>query len=101
MQRLDQGYEKRLRIWSANRKEFDSNRLSIIHEAEIVSALARIIQQPEYEFYDDDEYLAHCHQLEIAARQVAAAAEESNLEQVQKHLGAMNKACSRCHEGYK
>jgi len=101
MQRLEQSYEQRLKRWSANQAEFEKNRSSLIHEAQILAALAEIIQQPAYEFYDDDDYLSHCSQLKRHAQQVAAGSQESNLEKVQKHLGELSKTCSRCHEGYK
>ena len=101
MQRLEQSYEQRLKRWSANQAQFEKNRSSLIHEAQILAVLAEIIGQPAYEFYDDDDYLSHCSQLKIHTQQVAAGAQESNLEKVQKHLGELSKTCSRCHEGYK
>ena len=101
MQRLEQSYEQRLKRWSANQAEFEKNRSALIHEAQILAALAEIIQQPAYEFYDDDDYLSYCSQLKIHAQHVAAGSQESNLKKVQKHLGELSKTCSRCHEGYK
>ena len=81
--------------------EFEKNRMPLIHEARIHAALAEIMQQPSYEFADDDDYRGHGNQLKIDAQQIVQAAEERNLEQVQLFVGQLNKTCSRCHEAYK
>jgi hypothetical protein len=101
MQRLEQGQTERLKPFVATQAEFEKNRPAVIHEAQIIAAIAEIIQREEYEFYDDDEYCAFCKQLQKQARQVALAAEENNLAELQLHLGEMTKSCSACHEGYK
>lgn len=101
MQRLEQGHTERLKPFVATQAEFEKNRLAVIHEAEIIAAIAEIIQQEEYEFYDDDEYCTFCKQLQKQAQQLALAAQENNLAELQLHLGEMTKSCSACHEGYK
>jgi cytochrome c556 len=101
MQRLEQGYDQRLKQWSTNQAEFEKNQSTLIHEAQIYAALAEIMSQPAYEFGDDDDYLAHCGQLKVHAQEVVTATRERNLAKVQQSLGELNKTCSRCHESYK
>ena len=101
MRRLAQGYAEGLKSWSVDAEEFEKNRMPLIHEARIHAALAEIMQQPSYEFADDDDYRGHGNRLKIDAQQIVQAAEERNLEQVQHFVGQLNKTCSRCHEAYK
>ena len=101
MRRLAQGYADGLKSWSFDVDEFEKNRMSLIHEARIHGVLAEIMQQPSYEFSDDDDYRGHGNQLKIDAQQIVQAAEEKNLEQVQHFVGQLNKTCSRCHEAYR
>ena len=101
MRRLAQGYADGLKSWSFDADEFEKNRMSLIQEARIHAVLAQIMQQPSYEFSDDDDYRSHGERLKIDAQQIVQAAEERNLEQVQHFVGQLNKTCSRCHEAYK
>ncbi|MDA1278135.1 MAG: cytochrome c [Verrucomicrobia bacterium] len=101
MKRLEEAHQKRLRPLTANETEFDKNRTQVIHEAEIIAALAQVIQREGYEYHDDDDYLAFCRQLQQQARGVVEAAKGKNLAEVQKHVGEISKSCSACHEGYK
>jgi hypothetical protein len=101
MQRLEDAHDNRLRPLTANQAEFDKNLTQVIHEAEVIAALAQVIQREEYEYYDDDDYLAFCQQLVQQARGVVEAAKGKNLAEVQKYVGEITKSCSACHEGYK
>ena len=101
MRRLQQGYAEGLRPWSADAEEFEKNQLSVIHESRIHAALAEILQQPSYELNDDDEYQRHGRRLKSDSQQILQSAQESNLNQVQRFVGELNKTCSRCHEDYK
>ncbi|MEK6248350.1 MAG: hypothetical protein N2C12_09240, partial [Planctomycetales bacterium] len=101
MLRLETAHNERLRPLTANQQEFDKNRSQVIHEAEIIAALAEVIQREEYEYYDDDDYLQYCRQIQQQARQVVEAASEKNFVEVQRNVGSISKTCSGCHEGYK
>ncbi len=101
MQRIEEADKERIKPGITNESEFKKNRSLLVHEAEVIAALAEIIQRAEYEFYDDDDYLAYCKQLQQQASQLALAVRENNLTEVQRHYGEITKTCSACHEGYK
>lgn len=101
MQRLEISLDKRLRPWTANAREFQRHQREAVHEAEVVAALAEIIQHEEYEFYDDDEYLAFCKRLRDHAIAARTAARENNFDSLQQAVGEISKSCSACHEDYR
>jgi len=101
MQRIERSDKERIKPWIANDAEFKQNRESLLHEAEIIAALAEIFQQEEYEFYDDDDFVAYCKQLQKQAQELVSAIKSQNLPEVQKLYGEISKTCSACHEGYK
>lgn len=101
MKRLETAERERLSPWVANEGEFQRKVDGILHEAQIVAALAEIIQREEYEFWDDDSYLEYARSLGKAAREIAAAAEANDYQAARKAAGEMSKSCSACHEDYR
>lgn len=101
MIRLKQAYEERIRPWTADQGEMDRHRSEIKHEAEMIAAMAEVIQREEYEFHDDDDYIELCKNMQRHALAAAAAVEQNNLAAAQRSLGEMSKTCSACHEGYR
>ncbi len=53
MKRLEQSQQQGLAPWSANEAEFARNADKLSHEAQLVAALAEVIQHDGYEFADD------------------------------------------------
>ena len=101
MDRLKIAYNERLKPWTASQAEFERHRTAVKHEAEIIAALAEVIQREQFEFYDDDDYLAYCRNMQRHAQATAVAAAENNVAEAQRLLGEISKNCSSCHEGYK
>jgi hypothetical protein len=101
MKRFKLAQNDRIKQWTANKAEFDRNRDNIVFEAEIIAALSEVIQKEEYEYYDDEDYLAFCKQMQRHALGVRQAATDNNLAEVQRAAGELTKTCSACHEGYK
>jgi len=101
MIRLKKAYEERIRPWTADQGEMERHRNEIKHEAEMIAALAEVIQREEYEHYDDEDYIELCKDMQRHALAAAAAVEQNNLVAAQRSLGEMSKTCSACHEGYR
>lgn len=101
MQRLEVALEKRLRPWTANKREFSRNKQQAVHETEVIAALAEIIQREAYELVDDDEYLEYCRQLGRHAVAARVAAHEENFDVLEREIGEISKSCSACHEDFR
>jgi len=101
MQRLDQATTGGLKKWSVDQEAMVKNRSAIIHESQIVAALARVITLPEYDYHDDDEFVTYSDKLTEGAKGLQQGATEGDLSKIHFNLGEIQKTCSRCHEEYK
>lgn len=101
MVRLEQAQDQRLKVWLATAGDFRKNKDAVRHEAQIIAALARIIQDPSFEYADDDTYLGYAVELEKQARDIAEAAQADDYQRASTAYGALYKACTTCHEGYR
>jgi hypothetical protein len=96
-----EGYSPKIKTWTSDKGEFSKNRNALLQEAQIVAAIAHLIQDPSYEFGDDESYLGYAKALETQAMEIAEAVKTDNLQRAQAAAGQLNKACSTCHEGYR
>jgi hypothetical protein len=101
MQRLEQAQQHGIAIWTANSSEFSKNSAALLHEAELIAAIAQSIQQEGYEFADDDTYQSFARQMQSAALDVVGAVKGKNYQAARAASGNIEKACSACHEGYR
>lgn len=93
--------EKRLAAGVASAGEFGKQRDTARHEAELVAAIGEIIQQPDFEFHDDDTYRGFAAAMRDAAVAIRAACDAKNYDAARTAVGEMSKACSDCHGGYR
>jgi hypothetical protein len=100
MQRMKIAHEDRLSNWLSSERELGQHRKEILHEAQLVAAIAEVISCEGFEFWDDEQYAAYARELKRAATDVALAAEQENFPKAREAAGRMTKACSDCHEGY-
>ncbi len=101
MQRFEMCQQQAVAVWTADQGEFRKNADKLAHEAEILAALAEVIQREGFEFFDDETYLGFARQMRDGAKAVATAAKDKNYEQARKAAGDISKACSSCHESYR
>jgi hypothetical protein len=101
MQRLETAQQQGLAIWTANAGDFSKNQDKVLKEAELISAIAEVIQRPGFEFADDETYLGFAKQMRDAAMTIVEAAKSKNYDAARAASGKIDKACSQCHEGYR
>ncbi len=101
MQRLEKAQQQGVAVWTADQGEFKKNAEKLEREAEILAAIAEVIQREGFEFSDDETYVGYAKQMRDAAKTVAEAAKNKNYDQARKASGDISKACSSCHEGYR
>ncbi len=100
MSRLEQA-EKGLAEVSASESAFKEEPERLLHESEIVAMIGEFIQQPEFEYFDDESYLEYAAAMRDAAVQVATATREGDFAAAQKAVSAVRKSCSDCHGDYR
>ena len=100
MHRLDAANNK-LTAATSNPNDFAKNLDAIDHEAQIVAIIAEAIQRDGYDYTDDNSYKGFAREMEKQAQAVSAAARSKNADQARLAVGAINKACSNCHGGFR
>ncbi|MEW4451870.1 cytochrome c [Bremerella sp. JC817] len=101
MQRLEIGYQKKLKPMTASESEFKSNIEEILHEAEVIAAIAHAMQKEGFEYHDDEDYLGFCQQMQEAALNVVKAVKDNNADAARTAAGDVGQSCSSCHESYR
>jgi len=101
MQRLEIAFDSRIRVWTGNANEFRANSEELLHEAELIAAIAHAMQQEGFEYADDDDYVAFTNQMRDAASAVAKAVRDNDADGARTAAGNIAKSCSECHEGYR
>lgn len=101
MERLEEAFDKKLLPWMASEASFKENNEKILHEAQIVAAIAEVIQRPGYEFADDDTYLGFAKTMRDAALGIVDGVKTNSYGKANESAGVITKACSECHEGYR
>jgi len=73
----------------------------VLHEAEIVAAIAEVIRMPDFEDHDDETYRGYCEQMRDAAVKLRAACEKGDAEAARAASGLLKKSCDTCHGDYR
>jgi len=85
----------------ASKGEFDKAVDLVVRDAEIVAVIGEVIQQADYEFYDDDTYRGYSSAMRDAAIRVRDAAKKKDYEAARAALGELKKSCDACHGDYR
>ncbi len=100
MARLEEA-EKAVAAGLSSSAEFTKAQAQVVHQAEIVAAIGEVIGQRDFEFHDDESYLAFSHAMRDAAVRVREACLKKDYDAARTAAGGISKACSGCHESYR
>ncbi len=85
----------------ASKAEFDRRLAELVHDAEMVAAIGEAVQQPDFEYHDDDTYRGYASAMRDAALRLRAACVEKNYEAARSAAGDLKKSCDACHGDYR
>jgi cytochrome c556 len=85
----------------ASKGDFEKNVEAFLREVEIVAAIGEVIQQPNFEYHDDDTYKGYAGLMRDAALEARDAARKSDYDGVRKAVGNLKKSCDTCHGDYR
>ena len=85
----------------ASRSDFDRAIDQILHDAEIVAMIGEAIQQPDFEYHDDDSYRGYAGAMRDAATKIGEACRKKDYEAARAAAGELKKSCDACHGGYR
>ena len=100
MARLEEA-EKRLAAGVASAGEFGRQYDLVRHESELIAAIGEVIQQPDFEYHDDDTYRGYASGMRDAAARIRAACDDKNYEAARGAVAEISKACGDCHGDYR
>ncbi|MGD9724230.1 MAG: hypothetical protein AB7O59_23910 [Pirellulales bacterium] len=101
MKLVEQLHERGLVPWTGSAGEFAAHVDDVSHAAQLIAAVATVIQSSGYEFADDESYRELAQKMGSQALVAREAATNKNWEQARQATGEISKACSNCHEGYR
>jgi cytochrome c556 len=101
MQRLELAHQGRLQPFTANKTEFSSNNEKVLHESQLIAALAEVLEKEGMEDADDNEYKGFAIQMKTAALEVVEAVKGNDYDKARAAVGNIGQACSKCHEGFR
>lgn len=100
MSRLETG-EDVIGAGMASRGDFDRELDRILHDAEIVAVIGEVIQQPDFEYHDDDSYRGYAAAMRDAAAKVGDACRKKDYEAARAAASELKKSCDACHGDYR
>lgn len=101
MQRLASAQEEKLAAWTSSTDSFSEEIERVMHEAEIIAAIAETLTREGMEDGDDETYAEFADLMKTSALDIVAAVKSNNAEQARKATGEIAKACSDCHDNYR
>lgn len=100
MTRLEMAQEA-MRPAIASKADFNKLADQLRHAAEIVAVIGEVIQQPDFEYHDDDSYRGYAAAMRDAAVQVRDACLEGDYEAARAAAGKLEQSCDACHGDYR
>ncbi len=101
MQRLEVAVDERLSPMTSSADEFESNKETILHEAEIVAAISHIFTRPQMEDGDDEDYAGYANKMKSGALELLDAIKLDDANRAASAVGVMTQSCTECHELYR
>lgn len=101
MMRLETAWDGQIQPLTANASEMASHRDKLIHEAELMAAMAQILVGEGMVDGDDSTYAEYADEMRDGARQIIQGARANDYDRVREGVGTIRQSCSNCHESYR
>ncbi len=101
MQRLDHFVSQSLKTAAATRDSFADDAELVLHDAELIAAMGRILQLPDSMDSDDEEYRDLAEQMIQAAQALSSATRQNDYEAALTRLNQLNQSCADCHADWR
>ncbi|MEX0669672.1 MAG: hypothetical protein WD060_04340 [Pirellulales bacterium] len=85
----------------ASKGDFERELERLVHDAEIVAVIGEAIQQPDFEYHDDDSYRGYAATMRDAAVKIRDACRKKDYETARAAASELKKSCDACHGDYR
>jgi len=94
--------ERGLKRWTADAARFKASKSDVVHEAELMAMMARILQDPNsFDQAADENFAKFAKEIEAASVEIVAAAKADNADAARAAEGKITKACAACHGAFR
>ena len=94
MGRLRIAQEERISPWTGNAVDMKKNAAALVHETELVAALAEVIGRPGFDNADDEKYHKMTKSLQQSAIELRDAVQKDDYAAATAATGNLTKACA-------
>lgn len=101
MTRLNTATEERLNKAMSDAGAFAKSGDMVLHESQVIAAIAAAIQREGYGSADDDTYLQYARDMQKSAMEISSAVKAKNYDAASKAFGAIKQKCDECHGAYR
>ena len=101
MQRLEMAQTERLSPALGATAPFQKSTSLLLHEAQVVAAIAQALLQPGMEDAADEDYGDYCRAMKQAAQEIQRAAEQGDYESARGAASQLQQSCADCHAAYR
>jgi acetoin utilization deacetylase AcuC-like enzyme len=101
MERLETAQQESLEPKMASAATMQAAAADLIHESELIGAVAHVLTRDGMEDAGDETYIAYCERLKSAARAMINAVKQRDYGAARAAAGGISKSCSDCHETYR
>ena len=101
MQILESSLQDRLQPNAANQGSFQTNRDSLMREAQFVAAVGRVLKLDGMMDAGDEDYDGFCDSMTASAASLVEAIKSNSHEQAGSTVSKIGQSCSSCHELYR
>ena len=100
MYRLEAARDK-LKVLTANKGQFNRELGKVLHECQMIAAMAQTLQRENMPEYDEDGYTDYAKQMSNAAGQAVEACKTQDYDGASKAINLIGQNCSNCHDDWK
>ena len=100
MERL-QAAQDQLKLLTASKSEFTRELAKVLHEAELVAAIAHVLTLENMTDADDEGYAEFANAMNSAALQIVAACKNNDFEAASNAANATSQSCDNCHSEWR
>ena len=101
MTRLNMATEERLNKAMSDAGAFTKSGDMVLHEAQVIAAIAAAIQREGYGSADDATYLKYAQEMQKSATDISNAVKAKNYDAARAAFGAIKQKCDECHGEYR
>ena len=97
MQRLEYAMQERLKEATSSENAFRGDAETVLHEANLIAVMSRVLKLPEMLDADDDSYTEYADQMLAAAQAMTTAVKTNDYQGVNASLNMLRQSCDACH----